>query len=209
MSNLHDLPWVIASDFNEVLSVEEKFGGKAVDLRRALRFQDCLNYWMIDLGFFGSKFTWSNNQPLTHLIQERIDRVFVNPAWNELHPEACVKHLERSHFDHCPVILSLHQEAQLNIPRSFRFQPMWLSHHSFPGVVMEARTAHPSLPTAVTTFTNKAKEWNKNNFENVFQQERRICARLEGIQFALANHPSRFLVNLVKTLRAEYKAIIK
>ena len=87
---------MIASDFNEVLSVEEKFGGKAVDLRRALRFQDCLNYCrMIDLGFFGSKFTWSNNQPLTHLIQERIDRVFVNPAWNELYPEACVKHLER------------------------------------------------------------------------------------------------------------------
>ena len=57
--------------------------------------------------------------------------MFVNLAWNELYPEACVKHLERSHFDYCPVILSLHQEVQLNIPRPFWFQPMWLSHPSF------------------------------------------------------------------------------
>lgn len=112
VANLHDLPWVIVGDFNKVLNVEEKFGGLVVDLHWALRFQDFLNYCrMIDLGFSGPEFTWSNNQPLTHLIQERIDRVFVNPTWNELYLEACVKHLERSHFDYCPVILSLHQEA--------------------------------------------------------------------------------------------------
>lgn len=160
-----------------------------------------MNYCrMINLGFSGLKFTWFNNHPLTHLIQEGIDRVFVNLAWNKLYPEACVKHLERSHSNQCPVILSLHQEVQLNIPRLFRFQPMWLSYPSFPGVVREAWTAHPGLPTTITTFTNKAKEWNKNIFGNVFQWKRRICARLEGIQFALANHPSRFLVDLEKTL---------
>ena len=62
VASLHDLPWVIAGDFNKVLGVEEKFGGRAIDLHRALRFQECLNNCkMIDLGFFGPKFTWSNN----------------------------------------------------------------------------------------------------------------------------------------------------
>lgn len=58
MANLHDLPWVIVGDFNKVLNVEEKFGGLAVDLHWALRFQDFLNYCrMIDLGFSGPEFT--------------------------------------------------------------------------------------------------------------------------------------------------------
>lgn len=137
---------------------------------------------MIDLGFSSPKFTWSNNQPLTQLIQEHIAHVFVNHRWNVLYPEASVQHLERSHSDHCPVILCLHQETQLVITlRPFRFQPMWLSHPSFPGVVKEAWTAQSGLPTAVTTFTSKAKEWNKNIFGNVFHWKRRICAKLGGI----------------------------
>ena len=73
VANLHDLPWVIAGDFNKVLNAEEKFGGRAVDFQRALRFQDCLNHCrMIDLGLSGPKFTWSKNLPLTQLIQERM-----------------------------------------------------------------------------------------------------------------------------------------
>ena len=44
------------------------------------------------------------------LIQERIDRVFVNTGWNVLYSEARVKHLERSHSDHSLIMLSLHND---------------------------------------------------------------------------------------------------
>ncbi|XP_075670257.1 uncharacterized protein LOC142640029 [Castanea sativa] len=47
-------------------------------------------------------FTWSNHRPLSQLIQGRIDRVFVNPEWNSLFPEATVFHLEKTHSDYCP-----------------------------------------------------------------------------------------------------------
>lgn len=39
VANLHDLPWVITGDFNEVLSVEEKFLGRVVDLHRHSDFR--------------------------------------------------------------------------------------------------------------------------------------------------------------------------
>ena len=45
---------------------EDKFGGRTVNINRALRFQVCLDtYKMIDIGFFGAHYTWSNNRPLT------------------------------------------------------------------------------------------------------------------------------------------------
>ena len=46
---------------------------------RVLNFQECLNNCgMIDLGFLGHRFTWSNRRLLAQLAQERIDRVFTN-----------------------------------------------------------------------------------------------------------------------------------
>ncbi|XP_075654647.1 uncharacterized protein LOC142624782 [Castanea sativa] len=90
VTELHALPWIIAGDFNEVLTSEDKFGGRPICLSRVLTFQDCLNNCgMIDLGFSGPRFTWTNRQPLSDLIQERINRVFVNTDWNTLSGSLC------------------------------------------------------------------------------------------------------------------------
>ena len=60
---------------------------------------------MIDLGFLGPRYTWSNHHPLSHLIQERIDRAYANADWNVLYPDASVKHLKRAHSDHNPILI--------------------------------------------------------------------------------------------------------
>ena len=58
MARLHNLPWVIAGDFNEVLTGSDKFGGKPVNISRALKFQECLDICkMIDIGFSGAHYT--------------------------------------------------------------------------------------------------------------------------------------------------------
>ena len=100
---------------------EDKFGGRLVSISKAIKFQECLNNCgMIDLGFSAPRYTWTNWQPLSHLIQERIDRVFINIDWNVLYPVACVKHLERSHSDHSPIVLSLRLDHGIQFPRPFR-----------------------------------------------------------------------------------------
>ena len=79
VASLQLLPWVIARDFNEVLMGDDKFGGRPVNVNRAIRFQECLDRCkMIDIGFSGPRYTWSNLRPLTGLIQERIDRFIIN-----------------------------------------------------------------------------------------------------------------------------------
>lgn len=112
---------------------------------------------MIDIGFSGTRFTWSNHRALTHLIQERIDRVFVNVTWYKLYPETCVSHLKWSHFDQCPILMSLESNLGLMLPWPFRFQPMWLSHPSFPEVVRETWARPTDFSRAVSEFTKKAK----------------------------------------------------
>lgn len=58
VSELHSLPWMIAGDYNEVLMGEDKFGGRPVNVSKAIWFQECLDSCrMIDIGFFGARFT--------------------------------------------------------------------------------------------------------------------------------------------------------
>ena len=69
VAELHALPWIMAGDFNEVLIGEDKFGGRLINISRAINFQECLNACgMIDLGFSGPQFTWTNRQPFTQLV---------------------------------------------------------------------------------------------------------------------------------------------
>ena len=164
---------------------------------------------MIDLGFSGPRFTWSNLRPLSQLVKERIDRVFVNTEWNNIYPEASVNHLERAYLDHSTIVLKLKHEAGVQFPRPFRFQPMWLSDPSFPSVVKATWSASNSLDAAVTNFAAKAKEWNKNQFGNIFHRKRRLGAWLKGVQSALADRPSSSLIDLKRGLKAEYSEVLR
>ena len=39
VAELHNLPWVIAGDFNEPLLSEDKFGGRSMNVNRSLLFK--------------------------------------------------------------------------------------------------------------------------------------------------------------------------
>ena len=126
-------------DFNEVLCGEDKFGGNQVNLNRALEFKDFLDECnMLDLGFAGPKYTWTNHRPIASLILERIDRCFANPGWRLLYPEAIVTHLPRASSDHYLVLVELCKPSANHFNKPFQFQTMWLLHLDFYRVVQQA-----------------------------------------------------------------------
>lgn len=101
-------PWMVGGDFNDIVNAHEKFGGKQIHVNRSNNFLKCLNYCsLVDLGYCGSKFTWTNKRKIGDLILERIDRVIANYEWLTLFSEAHILHLPRTHSDHCPLLLSL------------------------------------------------------------------------------------------------------
>lgn len=167
-ASLHNLPWVMLGDFNEILSSNEKFGGLLVNVSRALKFKCSLDTCgMLDLGFHGPKFTWTNRREFGTFIQERIDRGFVNVAWRMLYLEAQIHHLTKIHSDHNPILLSLEKDQDINLPRPFWFQPMWLSHPTFPDLVKSIwSNSSGTIMDKIKDFTITVKDWNKNIFRN-------------------------------------------
>ena len=136
---LHDLPWLMLGDFNELLASSDKLGGNPLNPRRVQLFKECLDSCgMVDLGFHGPRFTWVNKREVGHYIQERLDRGFANAVWRGLYLEASIHHLTRTHSDHCPVLLKLVDHGPSCLRRPFRFQPMWMSHPMFPEVVTDS-----------------------------------------------------------------------
>ncbi|KAL0012521.1 hypothetical protein SO802_007629 [Lithocarpus litseifolius] len=208
-ADLHEKPWIIAGDFNEVLADGDKFGGRAVNSNRSLLFKDCLDYCnMIDMGFTGPRFTWTNRCNINALVQERIDRFFANPSWCAAHPDARVTHLTRCVSDHCPVLLESNLSNGIRLPRPFKFQTFWLSDLSFPGIVSKAWGFSRPLQVAIDCFSKKASDWNKHHFGNIFGRKKRVLARLNGIQRALAENPSHSLVEMEKSLHKELNDIL-
>ncbi|XP_023883345.1 uncharacterized protein LOC111995659 [Quercus suber] len=163
LTNLHDLPWALIGDFNEVLLEEEKSGGNPVCMRRVRAIKECMDAChVMDLGFSGPKFTWSNKRETGDLIQCRLDRCWANPSWKDLYSEANVTHLARINSDHCPMVLNLNPNLGNVSDRPFRFQSIWLNHEEFPTVVRTAWEGQDiSLKGAISDFTAKAQRWNK------------------------------------------------
>jgi exonuclease III len=150
IAGLNKLPWVMLEDFNDILLREEKWGGNRPSNSRIREFRNCLNVCnMIDLGFSGPKYTWSNCHDMNSLIMERLDRVLANSDWRLLFPEASVTHLTRIHSDHCPVLLTLCPNIPCILPRPFRFESIWFSHVDFMSVVEKAWDT-PALNLSIT-----------------------------------------------------------
>ncbi|CAL8990846.1 unnamed protein product, partial [Prunus brigantina] len=82
VASCHQMPWLLAGDFNDILQAEDKDGG--VSLCRLIgmkKWFDANN--MIDLGFSGPRFTWTNRR-----VFERIDRAICNEKWRSLFANA-------------------------------------------------------------------------------------------------------------------------
>lgn len=84
---------------------------------------------------------------------------------------------------------------------------MWLLHPEFPNLVQNAWGQDAPLSSTIPNFTNRANQWNREVFGNLFDKKRKVLARLNGVQKALANHPNNFLIQLEKQLIEEYSLV--
>ena len=125
-----------------------------------------------------------------------------------MYPNAKVTHLTWCHSNHCPVLLETQPRTYNGRIRPFMFQTGWLLDPSFFLIVYQVWERNNKLVYAINCFTQKAKEWNKNQFGNIFTRKKNLMLRLNGIQRALALRPSDFLVKLEDELLKELDHVL-
>jgi hypothetical protein len=75
-------------DYNEIISMVKKSEGNMRQNSLMQDFRQTLEACkLVDLGYIGPKFTWSNCQEGTSLIRERLDRGCANHDWRVSFPE--------------------------------------------------------------------------------------------------------------------------
>ena len=63
LSEVDGLPRVCGGDFNEVLCMNEKFGGSEKSITGMIRFKQAIDKCdLIDLGSTGPRYTWNNKR---------------------------------------------------------------------------------------------------------------------------------------------------
>lgn len=96
--------WLCMGDFNEILDLSEKKGGRSRNLSQMDSFLSALvDCNLGDLGFKGSKYTWRNKRESDSFIKERLDRALANPGWCSKFPEVEVHVLPVCTSDHNPL----------------------------------------------------------------------------------------------------------
>jgi endonuclease/exonuclease/phosphatase family metal-dependent hydrolase len=206
-------PWMLAGDFNDIMSQDEKQGGALVNLRRCRVFQERVNKCkLLDLGAVGSKFTWRG--PIyengVHIF-ERLDRALCNDGWRVQFPNAIVRTLPRVDFsDHHPLLVLLDDMVTINKERPFRFESAWQTHDSFQGDLSSWWRQELNLTANLSKVEDALKEWRINTFGSVRKKKRELLARLGGIQRkreAQAMHCH--LRRLERSLQSELAEVLK
>ncbi|EOY17514.1 Uncharacterized protein TCM_042330 [Theobroma cacao] len=175
-----EVPWLVGGDFNVILKREERLYGSAPHEGAMEDFASTLlDCGLLDGGFEGNSFTWTNNR-----MFQRLDRIVYNHHWINKFPVTRIQHLNRDGSDHCPLLISCFNSSE-KAPSSFRFQHAWVLHHDFKTSV-ESNWNLPINGSGLQAFWSKQhrlkqhlKWWNKAVFGDIFSKLKEAEKRVE------------------------------
>ncbi|KAK4707460.1 hypothetical protein R3W88_033007 [Solanum pinnatisectum] len=115
------IPWCTVGDFNVITDTDEKLGGCVYNMKKSLEFIGVIEACgLMDLGFSGPKFTWSNQRGINSRIWKRLDRAMVNDKWLQDMPHSNITHLPSVGSDHCPLLMEITARSEEHI-KYFKF----------------------------------------------------------------------------------------
>jgi hypothetical protein len=154
-------------------------------------FRDCIEECgLVDLGFTGHRFTWSNRQEGDDLVLVRLDRAVVNAALMELFDGFRVENIITTTSDHLAiyVILDSLDEAATKAPvqQLFRFEAAWLRAPDYREVMEQSwlegmgntvylQTTCDNLRRVGTSL----KKWSRESFGAIQKNIRKLEHKLK------------------------------
>ncbi|XP_040375969.1 uncharacterized protein LOC121053292 isoform X2 [Oryza brachyantha] len=131
-------PTFSMGDLNDIMYENEKFGPTTANNARISLFRHHVReLGLLDLGYRGPTYTWSNKRKGKNLIMQRLDRSMGNVEWCHNFPNTAVYHLPLIYSDHAP-ILAILNPANHRHRYSFKFENWWLQETDFQVTAQEA-----------------------------------------------------------------------
>ena len=98
--------WLVMGDFNEIVDQREKLGMLDRNEVQMQRFRSALtDCSLVDLGFSGWLFTWSNRRDGVAETWVRLDRGVCTQQWLDFFPNARIRHISVATSDHLGLVL--------------------------------------------------------------------------------------------------------
>lgn len=142
-----------------------------------------------DLGYRGSKFTWSNKQYAASFVKERLDRAVATPAWCAHYHNSVIEVLLASTSNHRPLYLQFDKGRHF-IPKVFHFEAKWNLDEECSMVVTKAWVEERDGGRSLGHSWNKLDcckvrltEWSKAKFGNakrIFDNLSKKLGRLQN-----------------------------
>ncbi|KAL5565121.1 hypothetical protein UlMin_028285 [Ulmus minor] len=180
-------PWICCGDFNEILDVSEKFGGREKPQCGIDNFRRSIDLCHLnDLGFEGDDcFTWSNGH-----VFERLDRFFGNHSWLETFPTHKVKHLDFFCSDHRPILLTFGNNAsgrkcgKVKRGSRFHFKHAWCEDPGCGDIINSSWLGSsgdlgiPGLLDRIALCGKKLEVWGKDRFCHLNKEKKSLQEKI-------------------------------
>lgn len=212
LSQLTPDDWLCLGDFNEISDQTERVGGRIRNEAQMRAFQATLSDCLLnDLGYRGSKFTWSNKRYSRELIKERLDRALATAGWCANVPETTVEVMAARSSDHRPLWVSF-TSPPIQIPRIFRFEASWNVSEDCADVIKKAwsevRDTGPSMQAVLQKLRQCQQDlscWSSSKFGSFTRTLKGLTRRLRGLQDK--EHPSN--LEEIKLLQQEIHQLME
>ncbi|XP_026399785.1 uncharacterized protein LOC113295673 [Papaver somniferum] len=192
-------PWCLVGDLNAINSIKEKKGGRHSMSNVNSEFRNFLqDRALIDMGYTGPAFTWSNGATVEKPIFERLDRTVCNTDWFFMFPDNGVLHLPRIRSDHAPILVNIHKTKKRRRKHANKFEYHWTEHPGYKDVVHNAWTGRQQdTVNKILEVGRKLNEWSRKTFGNIFRATEECKEKLLKVQMEVHVRDTRIEEKLI------------
>ncbi|KAL9436888.1 hypothetical protein AB3S75_022853 [Citrus x aurantiifolia] len=195
LSGFSSTSWSCFGDFNEILHPFEKSGGNERHLRLITDFREALRDCdLLDIGYKGYPFTWSNGKFGPAFVEERLDRFVCNGAWRDIFSDVVATNIDTWTSDHCPVMMEVQTRGcgmNFNQRRATRihYEDMWSPYDGCKEIVEEEWSTQGrwNIENPASVFQKVAKKsmarlilWSKEEFRGRQKKLEKLTKQLRS-----------------------------
>ncbi|KAH0737812.1 hypothetical protein KY290_036517 [Solanum tuberosum] len=194
---------------------EEKLGGIGYNIRKSLEFIRVIEACgLMNLGFNGPGFTWSNQRGINFRNWKRLDRAMVNGRGLQDIPHTSITHLPSVGSDHCPLLMEMNALPD-NYSKYFIFLNCWADQPSFVETITYC-WSRPIEGYPMWTFHQKMKTlasnlsvWSKMQFGDIYAKVKDFEERVWVAEENLIHNNTEEHIAELHVMNADYIRFMK